>query len=53
MVPARRTAPELPFDVDTEMEPENVIDRIEFRQGDDVGAIKQDEEFDVFISKIL
>ena len=26
----------LPFDVDTEMDPENVIDRIEFRQGDDV-----------------
>ena len=43
----------LPFDVDTEMDPENVIDRIEFRQGDDVEAIKQDEEFDVFIAKIL
>ena len=35
------------------MEPENVIDRIEFRQGDDVEAIKSDEEFDVFIAKIL
>ena len=43
----------LPFDVDTEMDPENVIDRIEFRQGDDVEAIKSDEEFDVFIAKIL
>ena len=35
------------------MEPENVIDRIEFRQGDDIDAIKTDDEFDVFIAKIL
>ena len=35
------------------MDPENVIDRIEFRQGDDIDAIKSDDEFDVFIAKIL
>ena len=44
---------ELPFDVDTDLKPDDVLQRIENREGEDIDAIKNDEEFDVFLARIL
>lgn len=44
---------ELPFDVDTDLKPDDVLERIEKREGEDIEAIKNDEEFDVFLARIL
>ena len=44
---------ELPFDVDTDLKPDDVLERIEKREGEDIDAIKNDEEFDVFLARIL